>query len=214
MDSDSEGSSGAPLWSPDSSESSNGGNYNTTTPLCSALYKPNRCQQTNLNAKFKQLAAYLVDRKAPKALCKALQRIQDAFEENASKQTTTDAIYTLQEAVKKLTVQIEAKPTRTHALGPLGTLYVVAAQRRVAGVAQSYTQSYAKPTKPILAQYKREIIATRGVETIEQAQRIGKELVEQLNSARADIGGQVVAAQRLLSGDIVLTIDEEQTYTK
>ena len=66
----------------------------------------------------------------------------------------------------------------------------------------------------MLAWHKREIIATRGVETAEQAQRIGKELVEQLNSARADIGGQVVAAWRLPSGDIVLTTDEEQTYIK
>ena len=72
MDLDSEESSGAPLWSPSSSESSDGGNCNATTPLRSALYKPNRCQQTNLNAEFEQLAAYLVDRKAPKALCKAL----------------------------------------------------------------------------------------------------------------------------------------------
>ena len=52
------------------------------------------------------------------------------------------------------------------------------------------------------------------METIEQAQRIGKELVEQLNSARAGIGGQVVAARRLPSRDIVLTTDEEQTRTK
>jgi hypothetical protein len=214
MDSDSEGSSGAPPWSPDSSESGDSGNRNATTPPCSASYEPNRCQQTNLNAEFEQLAAYLVDRKAPKALCKALQRIQDAFEENASKQTTTDAIYTLQEAVKKLTVQIEAKPTGTHASGPLGTSYAAAAQRGAAGAAQSRTQSYAEPTKPVPARHKREIIATRGVETAEQAQRTGKELVEQLNSAGADIGGQVVAARRLPSGDIVLTTDEEQTRTK
>ena len=71
MDSDSEGSSGAPPWSPDSSESGDSGNRNATTPPCSASYEPNRCQQTNLNAEFKQLAAYLVDRKAPKALYKA-----------------------------------------------------------------------------------------------------------------------------------------------
>jgi hypothetical protein len=81
-------------------------------------------------------------------------------------------------------------------------------------VAQSRTQSYAEPTKPVPARHKREIIATRGAETTEQAQRTGKELVEQLNSAGTDIGGQIVAARRLPSGDIVLTTDEEQTRTK
>jgi hypothetical protein len=80
MDSDSEGSS----------ESGVGGNSDATTPPRSSSYESNRCQQTNPNAEFEQLAAYLVDKKAPKALREALQRIQDAFEENASKQTTTD----------------------------------------------------------------------------------------------------------------------------
>jgi hypothetical protein len=116
--------------------------------------------------------------------------------------------------VKKLTVQIEAKTTGTHASGPLGTSYAAAAQRGAAGAAQSRTQSYAEPTKPVPARHMREIIATRGVETAEQAQRTGNELVEQLNSAGADIGGQIVAARRLPSEDIVLTTDEEQTSTK
>jgi hypothetical protein len=43
---------------------------------------------------------------------------------------------------------------------------------------------------------------------------MGKELVEQLNSAGAGIGSQIVAARGLPSGDIVLTTDEEQTRTK
>jgi hypothetical protein len=128
MDSDSEDSSGEPPWSPSSSEGGDRRYSNATTPPRGASYEPNRCQQTNLNAEFEQFAAYLVDRMAPKALREALQRIQDAFEENASKQTTTDAIHTLQEAVMKLTVQIEAKTTGTHASGPLGTSYAAAAQ--------------------------------------------------------------------------------------
>ena len=77
MDSDSEGSSGAPPWSPSSSESGDGGNRKATTPPRSASYEPNRCHQTNLKAEFKQLAAYLVDKKAPKALREALQRVVD-----------------------------------------------------------------------------------------------------------------------------------------
>ena len=151
-----------------------------------------------------------MSKKAPKALGEALQRIYDAFNENALKQTTTDAIHTLQEAVKKLTVQIEAKATRTYALGPLGSSYAAAAQRGAAGVQSCIHE----PAKLVPARHKREIIATRGVETAEQAQRTGKELVEQLNSAGADIGGQIVAARSLPSRDIVLTTNEEQTRTK
>src|SRR3979490_1430469 len=85
MDSDSEDSSDSPPWSPSSGEGGHCRNSNATTPPRSASDEPNCCQQTNLNTEFEQLAAYLVDRKAPKALGKALQRIQDAFEENASK---------------------------------------------------------------------------------------------------------------------------------
>jgi hypothetical protein len=62
------------------------------------------------------------------------------------------------------------------------------------------------------ARHKREIIVARGGETLEQAQRTRKEVVDQLNSASMD--GQVVAARNLPNGDIVLTTDEEATCTK
>ena len=108
MDSDSEGSSGAPPWSPQSSDSGNGGDgSNATTPPQPTPQEPNSCQQIELNTEFEQLAAYLVDKKAPETLQSALQRIQDAYI-NASKQTTTNAIHTLQKAVQKLTAQFEA----------------------------------------------------------------------------------------------------------
>ena len=210
MDSNSEGSSGAPPWSPQSSDIGDGGDgSNATTPPHPTPHEPNSCQQIDLNAEFEQLAAYLVDKKAPETLQTALQRIQDAYTD-ASKQTTTNAIHTLQRAVQKLTAQFEAQNNKTHASGPLGTSYAAAAQRGAAGTAQSRIE----PIKPVPARHKREIITTRGVETVEQAQRTGKELVEQLNSAGAEIGGQIVAARGLPSGDMVLTTDEEQTRIK
>jgi hypothetical protein len=169
------------------------------------------CQQTQLNEDFNQLAAYLAKEKAPKGLHNALQRIRDACE-RVAKQSTTDAIHSLQEAVQKLTVQIEAKPTGLHATGPLGTSYAAAAQRGATVELQSRTQSRIEPTKPVPVRHKREIIVTRGKETLEKAQRTGKEVIEQLNSV--GIGGQIVAARRLPSGDMVLTTDDEQTRTK
>src|SRR5277367_1837312 len=73
---------------------------------------------------FIQLAAYLANKKALEGLRNSLQRIHDAYYKLVEKQTTTDAIWTLQEAVQKLTKRVEAKPARTHAIGPLGTSYV------------------------------------------------------------------------------------------
>lgn len=123
---DSVDSSGLPLWSnSDGGDSSNGGN-NVTTPLHPTPHELNSCQQTDLNTEFEQLTAYLVDKKAPEMLQVALQRIQDAYTD-ASKQTTTEAIHTLQRAVRKLAAQFEAQNNKGHASGPLGTLYAAAA---------------------------------------------------------------------------------------
>ena len=156
MDSDSEGSSGAPPWSPRSSGSSDGSSdSNATAPPRSTPYEPNSCQQIDLNTEFEQLAAYLVDKKAPETLQTALQRIHNAYTV-ASKQTTTNAIHTLQRAVQKLSAQFEAQNNRTHASGPLGASYAAAAQRGAAGTAQGYIE----PIKPVPAQHKREIIIT------------------------------------------------------
>jgi hypothetical protein len=95
-----------------------------------------------------------------------------------------------------------------------GTSYATAAQRGAAAAAgaQSRMQSRTEPWKPVPARHKREIIVSKGEETLEQARRTGKELIEQLN--RVGMEGQVVAARNLPSGDIVLTTDDEQTRTK
>jgi hypothetical protein len=55
----------------------------------------------------------------------------------------------------------EAKAARINAPGPPGTTYAAAAQRGVAGGAQSRTESL----KPGPARHEREIIVSRGEET-------------------------------------------------
>jgi hypothetical protein len=64
----------------------------------------------------------------------------------------------------------------------------------------------------VLACYKQEIIVARGEETPKQAKHTRKELIEQLNNTRME--GEVVVARHVLSRDIFLTIDDEQTCTK
>jgi polyhydroxyalkanoate synthesis regulator phasin len=206
MDSQSGGGGGL---SPGSSQSSVGSSASSaTTTIPSTPSTTTGCQQTHLKDEFEELAAYLAREKAPKRVRNALKRIHDAYEERAQKQTTTDAIQSLQEAIRKLKAQIEAKPTGIDATKPQGTSYAAAAQRGAAVAAQGN----AEPTKPVPARHKREIIVSKGEETPEQARRAGKEIIEQLNSMEME--GEVVAVRHLPSGDIVLTTDDEQTRTK
>jgi hypothetical protein len=93
-----------------------------------------------LNSEFNQLAAYLAKEKAPKGFYDALERIRDAYG-RATTQATTVAIYSLQQAVQKLIVQIEAKVTGINATGPR-TSYAAAQQGAAAGGAQSRIQNY------------------------------------------------------------------------
>ena len=129
MDFQGEEGGDSPPDSPWSSSSSSSGSdaSDATTATQSTLLETTGCQQTTLNSEFNQLAAYLAKEKAPEGLRKALRRIRDALTER-EKKTTTDAIQSLQEAIRKLTAQIEAKPTRTDASRPQGTSYAAAAQ--------------------------------------------------------------------------------------
>jgi hypothetical protein len=142
MDSQSEGGGGSSPGSPRSSSSSSSSRSDATgatTATQSTLLETTGCQQTKLNSEFNQLATYLAEEKAPKGLHDALKRICDAFK-RVTTQAATDAIHSLQEAVQKLKIQIEAKPTGINALGPLGTSYAADAQQGAAGAAQSRMQ--------------------------------------------------------------------------
>ena len=59
--------------------------------------------------------------------------------------------------------------------------------------------------------HKREIVVVRGTEIEEQKRRTYKELLEQLN--RAGVAGEAVAIRKLGSGDMMLTMDDEQART-
>jgi hypothetical protein len=103
------------------------------TATQSTLLETTECRQKQLNNEFNQPAAYLAKEKALKGLYKALGRIYNVYK-RATAQATTDTIHSLQEAVQKLTDQIEAKPTRINASG-LGTSYTAAAQWGAAAAA-------------------------------------------------------------------------------
>ena len=70
--------------------------------------------------------------------------------ERVEKQTTKDAIYTLQGAVQRLIKQIEAKLTISNTTGPQGSLYTAAAQRGATSGEQSCI-GHVEPTKPVPA---------------------------------------------------------------
>jgi hypothetical protein len=65
--------------------------------------------------------------------------------------------------------------------------------------------------KQVPLRHKREIIIVRGDETTAQKNRSYKELVEQLSSW--GIAGAAVAIRKLPSGDMIMTMEDEQART-
>jgi hypothetical protein len=65
--------------------------------------------------------------------------------------------------------------------------------------------------KPVPARHKQEIIVVRGTEIPEEKARSYKELLEQLNSLGN--AGEAMAIHRLPTGDITLTMEDEQACT-
>jgi hypothetical protein len=162
MEAQSEGEdSQLPRWSQDSSQSSASSATTTIPSTPSAPPVTTGSQQTHLKDEFEELAAFLADEKAPKKVRSAFRRIYDAFQERVEKQATTDAIHTLQEAVRKLAAKIVEKLVGTNETGLLGSSYAAAVQRGAAVAAQSCMQGYTEPVKPVPAQHKRGIIVSR-----------------------------------------------------
>ena len=65
--------------------------------------------------------------------------------------------------------------------------------------------------KQIPLRHKREIVVVRGFESLEEKRRTYKELLEQVN--QAGVAGEAVAIRRLASGDMMLTMEDEQART-
>ena len=59
--------------------------------------------------------------------------------------------------------------------------------------------------------HKREIVVVRDTEIEEQKRRTYKELLEQLN--KVGVASEAVAIHKLGSGDMMLTMDDEQART-
>jgi len=65
--------------------------------------------------------------------------------------------------------------------------------------------------KPVPLCHKREIVVVQGTETAEQKRRIYKELLKQINKAR--VASEAVAIRKLRSGDMIITMEDEQACT-
>ena len=144
--------------------------------------------------------------------------VQEAFERicdtstRVKGSTTEQAIHQLQDAVQKLSTQVEKNTLRPGA-GVVQVLYAAVAGQAVqqSCIQQSCTQQSrtdAIPTKPVLVRHKCEIIVIQGEETIVQKACSYKELIEQLNDTR--VAGRAAAVCQLPSRDLIITIEDEQ----
>jgi cell division septation protein DedD len=99
MDSDSEGAGGSPPSSPWSSDGGrDGGRSDATSTTTAILATPPEtigCQQATLKDEFNQLAAYLAEEKALKAVRNAFKQTYDAYTERVDNQATKDSFHLL-----------------------------------------------------------------------------------------------------------------------
>jgi hypothetical protein len=195
-------------WSPRGSQSSDA----TTSTGRTTPPKPTECLQTDIKADIETITAYLVKERAPKAVQAAIGRISDAYKRRVEQKNTEQAIRQLQAVVQKLADKVDNKPYRPTRLN-IGS-YTAAARQGLPTQTrgwQSLNAGHVTLEKPVPARYKREIVVVQSTETTEQKRRTYKELLEQLN--RAGVAGAAVAIRQLGSGDMILTIEDEQACT-
>lgn len=145
--------------------------------------------------------------KAPKRILEAWKRVRKEERDGNNYQKTRAAITALQVVVQKLSINMETtrtEPSRLHT-------YADVVGRGASAPTQHNNTTI---TKPVPTRHNREIVVVRGAESTQQAQRTGKELVEQLNKEKEGQEGHVIAIRKLQSGDIVITMDDERTRTK
>ncbi len=123
--------------------------------------------------------------------------------ERVDKPTTAQAIQQLQATVQGLITAVNKPETPQASLAT--SSYAEAAKqgaRRAPG-------PHAPPSqKPVPSRHNREIIIERGSETLMQRERSHKELIEQAN--KASTSRDAVVVRRLPSGNIVITMEDEQ----
>jgi hypothetical protein len=167
--------------------------------------EPTKCLRTTLQTDLETLTAYLAGVEPPARVAHALERVRDAVGKLLDRPEPTNAENTVQqlhEAVRKLAHQVE----RIQA--PKPTYASVAGQGAQGHIHRATTIV----EKPVPARHRREITVTKGKETPSQTLRTNKEIIEQLNASGVE--GEVVAARRLQSGDMVLTTDDEHTRNR
>jgi len=172
-------------------------------------FKPTECSQTDIEADIKTITAYLAKQRALEAVQAALGRINNALGRRVEQRATEQAIRQLQAVVQKLADKVEnsdgqAKPGSYAAAAKLG----LPAQTRSQ---QSLNSGHVTPQKPVPLRHKLEIVVVRGTEIAEQKIRTYKELLEQVNKAR--VASEAVAIRKLGSGDIMITMEDEQAHT-
>jgi hypothetical protein len=152
-----------------------------------------------LTEDFEIIAAYLAVESPPARVGHALERARSAIKQlllSTRGPATDPAVKEIQVGVRKILENIEStqKPASYAAAAAAG-----------AGIAQAQSRN---TTKAVPTRHKREITVTSGNQSLTQARRTNKELIEQLNAW--EIEGEAVAIRRLQSGDYVITTDDEQ----
>jgi hypothetical protein len=178
-------------------------------------YEPTRRIQDTVKADLELIATYLAKERAPSPVQAALSRVQNAYSRRvvrANENSTEQAIRQLQATVQQLVTKVG--DTSNRPTGPSPVSYAEAAKLGLptqTRTQQSLNATHVIPQKPVPARHKREIIVVRGTETSEEKARSYKELLEQLNSLGN--AGEAVAIRRLPTGDMTLTMEDEQART-
>jgi hypothetical protein len=181
-----------------------------STPTSS--YEPIESSQTQIHADIELIATYLAKRNASTKLVGAIDRIRDAYTTRVKQTNTEQAIRQLHETVQKLAEKVSK--TSYEAPKPALGSYAAAASRGASATKQTRLQQSLNPVtsqKPVPARHKREIILVRGTETTIEKNRTYKELLEQIN--KSEVAGVAVAIRKLPSGDMILTMEDEQART-
>lgn len=182
-----------------------------STPTSS--YEPFESSQTQIHTDIELIATYLAKRSASTKLVDAINHIRDAYTVRVKQTNTEQAIRQLHETVQKLAEKVSK--TSYEAPKPAIGSYAAAASRGASAqqtrLQQSLNQVNAPIQKPVPARHKREVILVRGTETQIEKNRTYKELLEQIN--KLGTAGIAVAIRKLPSGDMVLTMEDEQART-
>ena len=149
-------------------------NASSASTACATPASDQReCVQTELTEDFEIIAAYLAVESPPARVGHALERARSAIKQlllSTRGPATDPAVKEIQAGVRKILENIEStqKPASYAAAAAAG-----------AGIAQAQSRN---TTKAVPTRHKRKITVTSGNQSLTQARRTNKELIEQLNA--------------------------------